>query len=210
MKIAVLSESPVDEAFIKIIVGAILKKQVENITTHSLQSRGWQALLQVTPAVIRNLYYKTEAEALAIVVDSDETLIHSQLHEQDEKTNSNCRLCGLRRIIKNTQDKITVMPNRAMIKTAVGLAVPAMEAWYRCGLDAQVNEATWVRASNEKKFPYTKQKLKIDAYGSDRAGISLMTRCAVEAANRLANDLTEIEKLFPGGFGSFARDVRGW
>ncbi|MBI4850680.1 MAG: hypothetical protein HY819_02520 [Acidobacteria bacterium] len=97
-----------------------------------------------------------------------------------------------------------------MIKMAVGLAVPAIEAWYRCGLDGQVNEASWIRALNEKKLPYTKAKLKKDAYGSDRAGIALMTKCAIEAANRLASDLSEIETLFPDGFGSFARDVRGW
>ncbi|MBI4850681.1 MAG: hypothetical protein HY819_02525 [Acidobacteria bacterium] len=95
MKLAVLSESPVDEAFIRIIVSKLLEQQTENIATHSLRSRGWSAVLQVTPSIIRNLYYKTEAEALAILIDSDETPIHNKSHEEDQKSSIGCRLCEL-------------------------------------------------------------------------------------------------------------------
>lgn len=214
MKLAILSESSVDEAFIEIIISAILGQSMERINT-SLQSRGWSAVLNSLPAIIRELYYRTEAEAFAIVVDSDESPIHSQEHQQEDISNItlgsySCRLCQIRKVVHQTEQKIRVQPQRPMIKTAVGLAVPAIEAWFQCGIDAQSSEASWLVASKENRYSHIKQKLKKDVYKTDRASIPLMTKYAIEAANRLANDLSQIETSFPGGFGSFAKDVRAW
>jgi hypothetical protein len=97
-----------------------------------------------------------------------------------------------------------------MIKTAIGLAVPAIEAWYRCGLDPHVNEATWARKLKSEKVVYTRRSLKFRVYGTERPSIKLETARAIEAANQLANDLSVLEGLFPCGFGAFARDVRSW
>ena len=97
------------------------------------------------------------------------------------------------------------------MKTAIGLAVPAIEAWYLCGLDPHVNEATWARKLEQgERITYTRNALKRSVYRTERPTIDIMTRHAIEAATRLASDLSEIERLFPGGFGSFVRDVRNW
>jgi len=207
MKVALLSESEVDEAFTRIIVSAILGEEIEKVE-YPLRFRGWYGVLQLIPTVIKSLYYQTDAEAFAIVVDSDETLIHNPSHEQT--IDSNCRLCQIKKIISETQNSLKLIPNRQQIKTAVGLAVPAIEAWYQCGIDAQASEAAWLVASKERRYSHIKQKLKKDVYKVDRASIPLMTKYAVEAANRLATDLSDIEKLFPDGFGSFAQDIRDW
>lgn len=207
MKVALLSESEVDEAFTRIIVSAILGEEIEKVE-YPLRFRGWHGVLQLIPTVIKSLYYQTDAEAFAIVVDSDETLIHNPSHEQT--IDSNCRLCQIKKIISETQNSLKLIPNRSKIKIAVGLAVPAIEAWYQCGIDAQASEAAWLVASKERRYSHIKQKLKKDVYKVDRASIPLMTKYAVEAANRLATDLSDIEKLFPDGFGSFAQDIRDW
>lgn len=207
MKVAILSESEVDEAFIKIIVGAILEKPIERIN-RSFKSEGFQKALKILPSMIRDLHYQTDADAFAIVVDSDETLIHNPSHEQT--IDSNCRLCQIKKIISETQTALKPITNRQKIKTAVGLAVPAIEAWYQCQIDAQASEAAWLVDLKEKRYSHIKQKLKKDVYKVDRASIPLMKKCAIKAANRLATDLSDIEKLFPDGFGSFAQDIRDW
>jgi hypothetical protein len=38
----------------------------------------------------------------------------------------------------------------------------------------------------------------------------MKTAAAVEAATRLTNNLEQLEQLFPNGFGSLLRDLRGW
>ncbi|MFY9225800.1 MAG: hypothetical protein WAQ98_24190 [Blastocatellia bacterium] len=214
MKVAILSESEVDEAFIEIIISVILAESMERIN-RSFKSEGFQKALNVLPSMIRDLYYQTDAEAFAVVVDSDETVIHNQSHETNNTANTlsetaNCRLCQIKKVIEQTQQKISIREERPMIKVAVGLAVPAIEAWYQYGIDAQASEAAWLVASKERRYSHIKQQLKKAVYKVDRPSIPLMTKCAIEAANRLANGLSDIETLFPGGFGSFAQDIRGW
>lgn len=99
---------------------------------------------------------------------------------------------------------------RGMLKIGLGLAVPSIEAWYRCGIDTHVNEATWASRLRGERITYTRKTLKRDAYGMDRAPLSVMTAAAARAAAGLVDNLELLERLFPGGFGSFARDLRSW
>lgn len=94
--------------------------------------------------------------------------------------------------------------------TAVGLAVPAVEAWYLCRLDAQVTEANRARGLRAGSLPYTTMTLKRAVYGQDRPSMATQRACAVEAATRLAADIHRLEQDFPNGFGPFARSVRLW
>jgi hypothetical protein len=96
------------------------------------------------------------------------------------------------------------------MRYAIGVAVPAIEAWYQCGVDAHVNEATWIRCLQSEGITYDKKSLKRAAYGSDRPSLVIETHAAEEAAKRLAIDLELLEQLFPNGFGSLLRDLRGW
>jgi hypothetical protein len=209
MKVVVLSESSADEAAIRILVNGVLGKETEDVPSLPLRSRGWPYVHRVLPTVIKFLHYRTDAEALVVIADSDDSTIHQSSHEQAGGEESRCRLCQLRNVFKET--KLGSVPGRAELKSAVGLAVPAIEAWYLCGVDPHVNEATWARKLQQgERITFTRNALKKQVYGTERPTIEIMTRYAVEAAARLADNLSEIERLFPNGFGPFANDVRSW
>src|SRR5215212_9912587 len=209
MKVVVLSESSADEAAIRILINGILGEETEDVPSLPLRSRGWPYVLRVLPTVIKFLHYRTDAEALVVIADSDDSPVHRSSHDQAGNDEPECRLCQLRRTSKEI--KLSPVVGRGELKIAVGLAVPAIEAWYLCGVDPQVNEATWARRLGQgERITYTRNALKKSAYGTERPNIEIMKRRATEAAIRLASDLSEIERLFPEGFGSFVKDVRNW
>lgn len=209
MKIAVLSESPADEAAIRILVEGLLGSPIKSINDN-LRSRpgGWPMVCRVLPGVLRALHYQTDAEALVVVVDSNHSPIHQPSHGQSGQSEPRCRICRLR----NTVSGISLRPRSSLppIKTAFGLAVPAIEAWYLCGKDPHVTEAAWVQGLQSGSYPYTKNGLKENVYGTDRPSLVLETRFAIEEAQRVSYDLSMLERLFQNGFGTLAREVRGW
>jgi hypothetical protein len=89
----------------------------------------------------------------------------------------------------------------------VGVAVPAIEAWYLCGRDATVTEARWVDGRERGVPPYTRAELKIRVYGTDRPGLAFETDCAVREAERHRHDPRRLEHDFPG-FAALAADLR--
>lgn len=211
MKVAVLSESSADEAAIRILLEAILGASTEALPSHpSLRVRGWPMVIRVLPTIIKWLHYQTDAEALVVIADSDDSPVHEGAHELAGGEERRCRLCQLRNVTNTEKSRLTIIQNRAPLKTAIGLAVPAIEAWYLCGLNPHVNEATWARKLQSEKITFTRSLLKKQVYGTDRPTIEMETQHAVKAATRLANDLALIEQLFPVGFGSFAQEARNW
>ena len=127
MKIAVLSESPADEAAIRILVDGILGKQTQMVKLRPLRTRGLSGVFEFLPTALKHVYYRTDAEALVIVVDSDDSPVHLDLHEQPSGANEKCRLCSLHQIIQQAQRGLSPIMGRPLIRTAVGLAVPANE-----------------------------------------------------------------------------------
>lgn len=210
MKVAVLSESPADEAAIRILVNGILGKDTLDVPSLPLRSRGWPYVLRVLPTVVKFLQYQSDAEALVVVADSDDSPIHRSTHEQVGGGDERCRLCRLRAVCSKERARLSSVSGRVDLKIAVGLAVPAIEAWYLCGIDPQVNEATWTRKLQSERITYARNTLKRKAYGTERPAVSLATTRAIEHATRLITDLSTLEQLFPVGFGSFAKDVRSW
>lgn len=209
MKVVVLSESSADEAAIRILVNGILGRETQDVPSLPLRSRGWPYVRDVLPTVIKFLHYQTNAEALVVIADSDGSPLHQDAHDRAGGEEPECRLCQLRRVFKET--KLRTVPGRGELKSAVGLAVPAIEAWYLCGVDSHVSEATWARKLTQgERITYTKNSLKESAYGTEHPTLEIETRHAVAAATRLANNLSEIERLFPSGFGPFVNDVRNW
>jgi hypothetical protein len=97
-----------------------------------------------------------------------------------------------------------------MLKTAIGVAVPAIEAWYRASIDPHINEAAWIRRLSSRTVTYTRRSLKRDVYGTDRPSLEQATRDATAAALQLAQDIPLLERLFPHSFGPFAQAVRSW
>lgn len=209
MKAVVLSESSADESAVRILINGILGRETQDVPSLPLRSRGWPYVLKVLPTVIRFLHYQTDAEALVVIADSDDSPLHQISHDQPGGEETECRLCQLRNVFRAT--KLSPVPGRGELKSAVGLAVPAIEAWYLCGIDPHVNEATWARKLGQgERITYTRNALKKNAYGTERPTLEIMTRHAVAATTRLVNDLSEIERQFPAGFGSFVNDVRNW
>jgi hypothetical protein len=209
MKIAVVSESPADEAAIKILVDAIVGTESD---LYSVRTRphGWIQVFRLLPNIVNALHYGTDVQALVVVVDSDESPVHQNFHEGLPGENPQCRLCRLRVTAGLAISRVRAIPNRASLKTAMGLAVPAIEAWYRCGLDPHVNEATWIRKLLGERITYDKRSLKMDVYGSHQPSLSMETGAAVLAATRLAENIELLELFFPTGFGCLLLDVRGW
>jgi|SRR2546421_12764883 len=208
MKVAVLSESSADEAAIRILVNGILGRDTEATSDLPLRSRGWPSVIRVFPTVLKYLHYRTDADALVVVVDSDDSPIHEPSHETGG-ANVDCRLCQLRSVATSEIKKLRPT-GRDLLKIALGLAVPAIEAWYQCGLDPHVNEATWSRRLQSEPITYTRRTLKQAVYGTERPTIGIEEACAIKAATRLANDFSLIEQLFPNGFVPLARAIKGW
>jgi len=209
MKVTVLSESPADEAAVRILVDGLVGESTESIPPPSLRTRGWSSVLSILPTVIKHLYYRTDSEALVVVVDADDSVPHQPQHDLADFADQNCRLCQLRAVATQTLTQLKQVSNRSLLRTAIGLAVPALEGWYRCGVDPHAIEADLMRRLDARTRALRNQ-LKRDVYGTDRPGREMAIHRATEEAHRLVDMLDVFETLFPNGFGAFANDIRKW
>ena len=157
--------------------------------------------------MLQELHYRSDAEGLIVVVDSNDSPMHGPSHEGGT-LDDRCRICQLRQVTKTTQQRLATVPARVAIKVAIGMAVPAIEAWYLVGVDAQVSEAAWDLGAGSRS--YSKLSLKRAVYRTDRPPLSLETERAIEASSRLLGHLAERRRMFPGGFGSLAQDLESW
>jgi hypothetical protein len=208
MRLCVLSESPADEAAIRILVEGLCGKQTEPVAAAPLRARGVHSVLPVLEPVISYLHYQTDADALAVVVDSDHKPVHTASHNQ--APDPECRLCIMRRTVSQVRTRLKTLANRPSLKIALGLAVPAIEAWYLQGEDSRVGEETWSRSLGTPHLPYTKLDLKHQVYKTERPLLAHVRQCAETAARQLVKNLSALEIAFAGGFGEFAREVRTW
>lgn len=209
MKVALLSESPADEAALRVLVEAVLGQSID-VVQPSLRARGWPNVAQVLPAILRHLHFNTDAAGLVVVVDADDSVVHTAEHEAPGYFHPQCRLCQLRGIFRKTQKRFPPLHGRDRVLRAVGLAVPAVEAWYLCGQEVQVTELAWVEGQARGVAPYTRRELKWRVYGTDRPSLGFEIQRAVESVRRHRGDLRRLEADFPQGFGRMARDLRDW
>jgi len=211
MRISILSESAADEAAVKVLVDAILETRTELVPKFPLRQRGWPSVKAVAPAVIKSLHYRTDTDALVIVVDSNESNVHPwQAIGQSCAEEFHCRLCELRKIVDDEVKKLSPVHGRKPPRIALGLAVPAIEAWYLSGSDMQVTEAAWINGMISDRLPYTKRDLKQRAYGTERPSLDLETERAVDHASRVSRDIEGHKNRFPSGFGWLWNDVKTW
>jgi len=208
MKLAILSESPADEAALRVLIEGVLGEPVQ-IVQAALRARGWPSVAQVMPAIIRHLHFNTDAEGLAVVVDADDSIVHTATHDAPGYFHPQCRLCQLRAVFRQTVKKLPPARGRERILRGVGVAVPAVEGWYLCGRDESVSEAAWLEGQASGTPPYTRHQLKWRVYGTERPSLPHEIRCALEEAKRHARDTSRLENDFPG-FRSLARDLRTW
>ena len=210
MKVAILSESLADEAAVRLLANAILNEETETTSGPKLHARGWPAVLRDVPPVIKHLYFQTDADALIIVVDSNGSDVHQPDHD-DSQAGTSCRLCLVRRVVRETTASLPTRRGRGEMKTAVGLAVPAIEAWLLCGIDGSASEAAWIRERERGVRPRDRSRqLKQQVYGTDRPPLQLAKSRASEFAQRVAADLASLERRFPNGFGPLADGLRSW
>ncbi|HND62054.1 MAG TPA: hypothetical protein PLB90_11295 [Opitutaceae bacterium] len=206
MKVALLSESPADEAVLRELVGAVLREP-PRFTPAGLRARGWPNVAQVLPAVIRHLHFNTDTDTLVVTVDSDDSVVHVAAHDAPNYFHPQCRLCQLRAVFRQTTKKLPPAHGRARVLRCVGVAVPALEAWLLCGRDPAVSEAAWVEGLASGRRPYTRAELKFRVYGTDRPTLPYEIQRATEEIRRHRADPRRLENDFPG-FGAMARDLR--
>ena len=206
MKIALLSESPADETALRVLVSAVLKRPVEFVAP-GFRARGWPNVAQLMPAVIRHLHFNTATDALVVVVDSDDSVVHTERHNAPGYFHPHCRMCQLRAVHRQTTKKLKPAHGRERVLRVVGVAVPAVEAWYLCGRDETVTEARWIEGQETGRQPYTRAQLKARVYGTDRPSLPHETVCAVREVERQRHDTRRLENDFPG-FAALAADLR--
>jgi hypothetical protein len=210
MKVAILGESSADEEATRILVEALMEHEAISVELPALRTRGWPSVLDYIPAVISHLQYHTDAEAFVVVVDSNSCPIFPLEAPLPSSEGERCRLRKVSEAVRGATSRLKAVAGRAVLKTAVGVAVPAIEAWLLCGLDSLVSEQAWLSVLGSRNLPYSKNALKQRVYGTDRPSLEMEKRVMADHARRLAADIAGLERRFPLGFGSLAKDVRGW
>lgn len=214
MRVAIVSESTADETAIRVLVDAALGVKTLPVVP-AIRYRPGHTFLRDLPAILRALHRAGTVDGLVAVVDSDDTPIHQPDHEDDPEAALRCRLCEARELLRQAQGDLAKRdPEHQPIRTALGLAVPAMEGWYLSGRDPDCTEAAWLAHMAEHpegtSFRHVRVQLKQKAYGRNRPSLGYQTRAAVEHARRLATNLDALAENFPNGFGPLLRDLRAW
>ena len=206
MKVSLLSESPADEAALRVLVTAVLD-HAPHFITPGFRARGWPNVAQLLPAVLRHLHFNTDTDLLVVVVDADDSVVHAPAHDAPGHFHPLCRMCQLRAVYRRTTKNLPPARGRQRVIRAVGVAVPAIEAWYLCGRDAAVTEQAWVAGEKNGRRPYSRAELKWRVYGTDRPSLPQETACALREVERQRSDLRRLEHDFPG-FNALALDLR--
>jgi hypothetical protein len=209
MKVAILTESEIDDAVVRVFVNALLGEEIE-LHPIAIRERGSSGILQSLPGLYRGLYYSTDVDRLAVVLDSDTSLPHHADHDGPDKSEQRCRLRQIRATIASIQTTLSGR-DRPPIKTAIGLAMPCIEAWLLCGSPGGcgVTETNWIAGLQSNRLPYRCNELKARLHGNARPHRNRLDKMTAEA-RRLCANLTALENNFPNGFGPFAASVRAW
>jgi hypothetical protein len=211
MRIGYHCESPADQAAMAVFTGGILGEKPEPIN-FDLKARGVTGVINTLDGVFRGVHYNSDAEGLVVVVDCDDKDLHDPAHDSLGQASEECRLCQIRKIIDRVRKHLTPRQGRPELKVAIGLAVPAIEAWYLVGKNHQVGEPAWRAGLAANRPPFTRPELKKLVYGTDRPSLVHQTQCAESEARRIIHDhdMKIIETAFPAGFGLMAQEIRSW
>jgi hypothetical protein len=209
MKIVFFGESSADEAALAIFTEGIFGEPPETIDM-GLVGHGVTGVLNSLDGVFRGVYYNSDAEGFIVGIDCDDTELHDLNHDKPGASEDNCRFCKASKIIAKARTQLKAKPGRPRLRAAIGLAVPAIEAWYLVGRERQVGEAAWRTGRAANKPPFTRRQLKQLVYGTDRPSLEDETKCAETEARRIIRDISAIEKAFPVGFGLMAQEVCSW
>ena len=202
MRVAILSESAADEAALRILVDAVLGVKTTPVQNLPLRARGYHAVRDALEAIIKFVHFRTNADGLVVVVDSNHTSLATS-------TGPN-RLREFRELIGKVQPGLRSRSGQPALRIAVGIASPAIEAWLLCRRDGQISEAAWELGIKNRQEPYSKLVLKQRVVGSQYWSGDMRLQKMTEAVTEVAADISELEKRFPLGFGSLAQYLRSW
>jgi len=210
MKIGYYCESPADQAAMAVFVEGILGAPAEPINV-PLAGQSMPAFFSELDGAFRGIHYLSDAEALVIMCDSDDSGVHDHFRDCE---NAKCRRCRSQSIVDRIIPRLRPVVGKTLPKLAYGLAVEAVECWYLTGTthDSALGEARWMLDAREGRRPYPRDKLKELVYGTSRPSIKLETDRAVAAARRIVDGglLGRLEAQFPSGFGLMATEIRAW
>jgi hypothetical protein len=211
MKVAIVSESPADTTAIHILLEALAGRRIELVKDARLRAGGWPSMLHAIDVELKYLHYRTDAHALIAVADSDDSPVHEPAHESSGSAVESCRVCRLRAKIGSIQANLRPRHLSYRIGVAIGLAVPALEAWLLCGRNPHAAEGKFIRERQAGNSLFTLRKeLKRELYGTESPTLENAKACATREATRLAQNLSQLEEQFPLGFKPFAQMIRTW
>jgi hypothetical protein len=206
MKLAVFSESPVDEAAVRILADAVLGMTTEAVDI-TVRSRGWPSVLQTLTAVMRQLYYHTDADGLIVVADADDSIIHQESHAVSAGDAAKCRFCQISANVQETLAHLSPAAGRAPPRVAVAVPTPSIDAWLRFAQDGQCNETAWKLEMDRNVRAFTTvRRLKQEVFGGSRS-LNRMVEIAQQQAMLLAPRIAELEQHFPNSFGLLAKQL---
>ncbi len=211
MRIGFLSESPADDAAFHVLLEAIAHRPIERIDAARLRAGGWPSMLQAAHVEYKRLYYNTDAGAIIAIADSDDSDIHHPAHDQSPGDHRNCRFCLLSEAIRVARSTSRPRADRVPLLSAIGLAIPSLEAWLLCGTDLHCVEARFIRElQNGKSLAPLRRELKLRLYGTISPPLRLEIEIATREARRLAGNIQILETHFPQGFLPFVQQIRAW
>jgi hypothetical protein len=188
----------------------VLGQPTEEIGAPGIKGRGRSNIFLSIGPVYKGLHFNSDAEALVVVVDKDHDPVHSVAHDPPGNPDPACPLCKLRGSLASARRGLRPRPSGPGLKVALGVAVPAIEAWYLCGRSSDVGEAAWATSVQAGKFAHLKNHFKQQVYGQDRVALVEAMERAKEEAKRVAHDIAKLEASFQQGFGALAADIRAW
>jgi hypothetical protein len=211
MNVAIVSESPADETAIRILVDAITGRTNKAVASGRIRPGGWSGVIQAIEVELKSLHYRGEADALITVVDSDDSPIHEESHEIPGQQIPECRVCQILEVVRRAQASLRQIEGRKPVDIAVGLSVPAIEAWLLYGTDPHIVEGRYERElKSGADLKSARVRLKRQLYGTATPPRSKMMEVMPCEAIRLASNISALEAAFPKGFGRFARQIRSW
>lgn len=208
LRVAVLAESETDDAVAREIVAHVRRSPVEPVLVPSLQTRGWPAVLRQLPQVVRTVYYRSDADALVVLADTDAGVPHDpRTHGQPHP---DCRWCMLHAALARTLAQIQVTPGRTL-RVAIGTPVPAIEAWLLADHASRPSEAAWLQRGSTAGAGAVayKRRLKQFAYGSAAPRTNAPTNASVLIRGVLAKPGL-LRTAFPGGYGPLEDAILAW
>ena len=152
MNVALLAESEVDQQILEYLVSTILAQRVDVALPRKFEVMGRPGVRNTLPSFVKHTHYCTNADRIVATADADGPLDHNQ----DERCA--CRLCEPRGAALRGLGELQETQRQDLPTLAIGIAVPAIEAWLLVNKRPDMREANFATVS--ESMYHAKRKLK--------------------------------------------------